>query len=77
MAGSVMAHRSSNRRRNACAVSLLDVQRHDRVLEIGFGPGSRSASWPASPQAAMCAGSTTGPPLFDQGNIYDGHARRD
>jgi SAM-dependent methyltransferase len=34
-----MAYRSSNRRRNAWAVSLLDVQRDDRVLEIGFGPG--------------------------------------
>src|SRR4029453_12607335 len=39
MAGWVMAHRSSNRRRNAWAVALLDVQRDDRVLEIGFGPG--------------------------------------
>ena len=37
--GWIMAARSSNRRRNAWAVSLLDVQRHDRVLEIGFGPG--------------------------------------
>ena len=34
-----MAHRSSNRRRNAWAVSLLDVRSDDRVLEIGFGPG--------------------------------------
>jgi len=34
-----MAHRSSNRRRNAWAVSLLDARPHDRVLEIGFGPG--------------------------------------
>jgi SAM-dependent methyltransferase len=39
MAGWVMAHRASNRRRNAWAVSLLEVQRDDRVLEIGFGPG--------------------------------------
>ena len=39
MAGWVMAHRVSNRRRNAWAVSLLEVQRDDRVLEIGFGPG--------------------------------------
>jgi SAM-dependent methyltransferase len=39
LAGWIMAHRSSNRRRNAWAVSLLDVQRDDRVLEIGFGPG--------------------------------------
>jgi ubiquinone/menaquinone biosynthesis C-methylase UbiE len=37
--GWIMASRSSNRRRNVWAVSLLDVQRHDRVLEIGFGPG--------------------------------------
>jgi SAM-dependent methyltransferase len=39
LAGWVMAYRSSNRRRNAWAVSLLDVQPDDRVLEIGFGPG--------------------------------------
>jgi ubiquinone/menaquinone biosynthesis C-methylase UbiE len=39
MAGWVMAHRSSNRQRNSWAVSLLDVQPTDRVLEIGFGPG--------------------------------------
>jgi ubiquinone/menaquinone biosynthesis C-methylase UbiE len=38
-AGLVMAHRSSNRRRNSWAISLLDVRRSDRVLEIGFGPG--------------------------------------
>src|SRR5215207_1394070 len=35
----MMALRSSNRRRNAWAVSLLEVERDDRVLEIGFGPG--------------------------------------
>ena len=39
IAGWIMAHRTSNRRRNAWAVSLLDVQRDDRVLEIGVGPG--------------------------------------
>jgi SAM-dependent methyltransferase len=38
-AGLLLAHRSSNRRRNAWAVTLLDVQADDRVLEIGFGPG--------------------------------------
>jgi SAM-dependent methyltransferase len=37
--GWVFAHRPSNRRRNGWAVSLLDVQPSDRVLEIGFGPG--------------------------------------
>jgi hypothetical protein len=38
-AGSLMAHRSSNRLRNAWAVSMLDVRPDDRVLEFGFGPG--------------------------------------
>src|SRR6266511_3154348 len=38
-AGWVMAKRGSNRERNVWAVGLLDVQPHDRVLEIGFGPG--------------------------------------
>jgi SAM-dependent methyltransferase len=39
LAGWVMAHRSSNRRRNAWVVSLLDVRSRDRLLEVGFGPG--------------------------------------
>jgi SAM-dependent methyltransferase len=39
MAGWVMAHRGSNRRRSVWVVSLLDVRPTDRVLEIGFGPG--------------------------------------
>jgi SAM-dependent methyltransferase len=39
IAGWVMAHRPSNRRRNRWVVSLLDVRPSDRVLEIGFGPG--------------------------------------
>ncbi|MFI0483922.1 class I SAM-dependent methyltransferase [Actinomadura sp. 9N215] len=37
--GQIMAHRGSNVERGAWAVSLLDVQPTDRVLEIGFGPG--------------------------------------
>ncbi len=37
--GWILASRPSNRRRNAWVVSLLEVQRHDRILEIGFGPG--------------------------------------
>ncbi len=39
LAGWVMAHRGSNRKRNRWVVSPLDVQPTDRVLEIGFGPG--------------------------------------
>jgi SAM-dependent methyltransferase len=37
--GWVFAHRPSNRQRNRWAVSLLNVQPADQVLEIGFGPG--------------------------------------
>ncbi|MFC5833742.1 class I SAM-dependent methyltransferase [Nonomuraea insulae] len=37
--GWMFALRPSNRKRNIWAVSLLDVQPTDRVLEIGFGPG--------------------------------------
>jgi SAM-dependent methyltransferase len=39
LAGWEMALRPSNRKRNRWAVALLDVQPHDHVLEIGFGPG--------------------------------------
>ena len=34
-----MAHRPSNRQRSRWAVSLLNVQPADQVLELGFGPG--------------------------------------
>jgi trans-aconitate methyltransferase len=37
--GLIMAHRPSNLERNEWAISLLDLQPADRVLEIGFGPG--------------------------------------
>ncbi len=39
VAGWVMAHRSSNRRRNSWVADLLDVRPDEKVLEIGFGPG--------------------------------------
>ena len=39
-AGFIMAHRSSNDERNRWAISLLHLKPGDRVLEIGFGPGT-------------------------------------
>jgi len=37
--GWVLATRSSNRERNKWVIALLGIEPHDRVLEIGFGPG--------------------------------------
>ncbi|MEU6716173.1 class I SAM-dependent methyltransferase [Nonomuraea sp. NPDC046802] len=45
--GWMFAHRPSNRKRNIWAVSLLEVQPTDRVLEIGFGPGVAIAEFAA------------------------------
>jgi SAM-dependent methyltransferase len=39
LAGTIMAHRPSNKERNTWTVSLLNLRPADRVLEIGFGPG--------------------------------------
>ncbi len=39
LAGFIMASRSSNIERSDWAVSLLNLQPTDRVLEIGYGPG--------------------------------------
>jgi len=39
VAGSIMANRESNQRRNRWTVDLLDFGTTDRILEIGFGPG--------------------------------------
>lgn len=39
VAGQIMAHRSSNVERNLWLLELLEFNRGDRVLEIGYGPG--------------------------------------
>ncbi len=39
LAGWVMAHRSSNVRRNQWVVEVLDLPPDVRLLEVGFGPG--------------------------------------
>ena len=39
VAGWIMAHRSSNLERNRWTVSLLGIEKGDRILELGFGPG--------------------------------------
>lgn len=39
LAGWIMAHRRADRHRNQRTLELLDLQQHERVLEIGYGPG--------------------------------------
>ena len=39
LAGLIMAHRGSNRKRSAWTVSLLALEPRHKVLEIGCGPG--------------------------------------
>jgi SAM-dependent methyltransferase len=39
IAGRIMARSPSNNDRSRWTVSLLDIKRDDRLLEIGFGPG--------------------------------------
>lgn len=39
LAGWTMAHRPSNRQRNAFTIDLLELAPDDDVLEIGYGPG--------------------------------------
>lgn len=39
VAGFIMRVRPSNRERNLRALTLLDIQPEDAVLEVGFGPG--------------------------------------
>jgi SAM-dependent methyltransferase len=45
VAGWVMGHRASNVARNRWAVELLDVQPHERVLDLGCGPGVALAAF--------------------------------
>jgi len=55
-AGWVMAQRASNQSRNRWTVSLLEVQPHHLVLEIGFGPGIAIEAAAARNRAAIEAG---------------------
>jgi ubiquinone/menaquinone biosynthesis C-methylase UbiE len=39
LAGRIMSRTRSNHERAQWTISLLDIKPHDRILEIGFGPG--------------------------------------
>jgi SAM-dependent methyltransferase len=69
LVGWVMARRSSNRKRNAWVVSLLEVARTDRVLEIGFGPGIAIREAAARASGGLVCG-------VDHSEVMLGQARR-
>ncbi len=54
--GLVMSHRSSNVGRNRWAVGLLEVKPHDRVLELGCGPGVALSALAARAEAGLVVG---------------------
>jgi ubiquinone/menaquinone biosynthesis C-methylase UbiE len=68
-AGLLMAHRSSNRKRNAWAVSLLGVRPDDRVLEVGCGPGLAIRELSRIARAGYVCG-------IDHSEVMLGQARR-
>jgi ubiquinone/menaquinone biosynthesis C-methylase UbiE len=76
-AGWVMAHRSSNRRRNAWVVSLLGVGRTDRVLEIGFGPGIAIRESTARASDGLVCGVDHSEVMLRQARRRNSHAIRD
>jgi SAM-dependent methyltransferase len=79
--GWVMAHRPSNRRRNAWTVDLLDIAPDDRVLEIGCGPGVAVAAIAARLTTGLVVGIDHSATMTDQASlrnhaaIHDGRAR--
>lgn len=56
VAGWIMAARGSNRARNEWTVGLLDIRPHDRVLEIGCGPGLALAACAAAAREGRVVG---------------------
>jgi SAM-dependent methyltransferase len=56
LAGWIMGHRSSNLARNRWAVDRLDVQRGERVLELGCGPGVALAALAERAVAGLVVG---------------------
>lgn len=76
LAGWVMAHRSSNRRRNAWVVSLLEVRRHDRVLEIGFGPGLAIQHLTRAAHDGVVCGIDSSPVMLRQARTRNAAAMR-
>ncbi len=69
LAGVIMAHRPSNRLRNAWTVERLDIAPDDRVLEIGCGPGIAIADIAARLDTGLVVGIDHSSVMIDQATL--------
>jgi ubiquinone/menaquinone biosynthesis C-methylase UbiE len=65
-----------NRKRNAWAISLLDIQPNDHVLEIGFGPGQAIQEVAKLTPAGFVAGIDLSEVMVSQASKRNGAAIR-
>lgn len=66
LAGSIMANRPSNRRRNLWTVELLEIRPDDQVLEVGCGPGLALAACAAHLETGRATGLDHSQTMFAQ-----------
>jgi ubiquinone/menaquinone biosynthesis C-methylase UbiE len=66
VAGSIMANRPSNRRRNLWTLDLLAIRPDDRVLEIGCGPGLALAACAERLETGLITGLDHSQTMIDQ-----------
>ncbi len=77
--GAIMAR--STGKRNEWTLSFLDIQRDDRILEVGCGPGALIRSLAAKATAGFVAGIDLSPTMLQQASkrnaqpIREGRAR--
>jgi ubiquinone/menaquinone biosynthesis C-methylase UbiE len=75
LGGMIMARSSGLR--NEWIISLLDVQRDDRILEVGFGPGVVIQSLATKAPEGFIAGIDASPLMVPQASKLNAQAIRD
>jgi SAM-dependent methyltransferase len=76
LTGTIMAHRPSNRQRNAWTIEQLDIQPDDRVLEIGCGPGVAIAEIAVRLETGLVVGIDHSHVMIDQATLRNRSAIR-
>ncbi len=73
--GAIMAR--STGKRNEWTLSFLDIQRDDRILEVGCGPGALIRSLAAKATAGFVAGIDLSPTMLQQASKRNAQAIRE